>query len=157
MNPPLNDLKQWFLTLDSSSQYNLGMLVDHFSPKKPESSEKQSGHINGFLPQLETAGLDANTIIQKTLYFIKVIDFWIDSCTREENWQARLNILLETHDEYTKKGMPEISDEMLNQFYDLKKTWVDIAESWAEITSDILSNDAIIKWYRQEMIKLVRR
>jgi hypothetical protein len=133
------------------------MLVDQFSPKTSNSSEKQSGYIYRFLPQLETAGLDANTIIQKTLYFVKVIDFWIDSCTREENWQARLNILLETHDEYTIKGRPEIADEMLNQFYGLKKTWFTIAESWADITNDMLSNDAIIKWYRQEMLKQVRR
>ena len=156
MNTPLNDLKQWFLSLESSSQDNLGVMVDHFYPKTSESFEKQYGYSFRFLARLEAAPLDANTIIQNTLYLIKVIDFCIDGCSKEENWQTRLNILLETHDEYTKKEMPEIADEMLNQFHELRNNWLAVAKSWSEVTNSLLSNDTINNWYIQELIKAVR-
>jgi hypothetical protein len=63
---------------------------------------------------------------------------------------------LETNDEYTKKEMPEIADEMLNQFHELRNSWLAIAKSWSEITNGLLSNDTINKWYIQELIKAVR-
>jgi hypothetical protein len=156
MNTPLNDLKQWFLALESSCQNTLGLWVDQFF-LKPESFEKQHGQIYRFLPQLEVADSDANIIIQKTLYFIKVFDFCIDGFSREENWQLRLDMLLETHLDYTKKGMPEIGDEMLNNFYENKNRWFAVAESWTAITNDVLSNNIINKWFLQELIKQVRR
>ena len=156
MNTPLNDLKQWFLALESTGQHNLGVLIDHFSPKTPDTFKKRYGYNYRFLSQLEAAQLDANAIIQKTLYFIKVIDFCVDGCSKEENWLTRLDILLETHDEYTKKEMPEIADEMLNQFHELRNSWLAVAKSWSEITNGLLSNDTINKWYIQELIKAVR-
>ena len=64
--------------------------------------------------------------------------------------------LLDTHDEYTKKGMPEISLEMLDQFSELKESWIAISESWLDITGK-LSNESINKWYLHELLKEVRR
>ncbi|WP_432328160.1 hypothetical protein ACRQ5D_34325 [Mucilaginibacter sp. P25] len=68
-----------------------------------------------------------------------------------------MSILLDTHDEYTKKGMPEISLEMLDQFNKLKESWVAISERWLGLTTGKSSNESINKWYLQELLKEVRR
>lgn len=157
MNNPLNDIKKWFLGLDSNEQNNLGSLIDHLSPIIKDPFEKEQTYKFKFLYPLETEETDALAILQKALYFNKIIDFCINGWFTEQEMQARLDTLIETNDEYSKKGRPEIGEVMLNQFYEIRQSWDTLSTSWVNISNGVLSNSKIKEWYINELMKQLKR